>query len=676
MSLNPALTRGLPDDGGAAPAPAPLRRRGARALARDARAREDRRSGAAASRAYPHQFSGGMRQRIMLASVLVMRPALLIADEPTTALDAIIQKEVMDIMVELTPRHRHRGAAGEPRPRHGGQYADQVVDAAPRQGGGGGADREHPACSDATSTRACCWSRCRARPRRAARRKARGRDRIAAGRGRAPLGGVPQARRASSGSAPRALRAVDEASLDAHAGRDARRRRANPARARPPSAARWCAWCARAQGSIRFEGRDVTAFDGRALAAYRLQTQMVFQDPYSSLDPRMTLAAIVAEGLRTLPGLCARRARRAARARCWSEVGLPGDYAERYPHELSGGQRQRVCIARAIVAEPALRGGRRAGVGARRHRAEADPRRCSSRCKRKFGFTYLFISHDLGVVEQIADRVVVMYRGRILELRHARRRSTTAAPPLHAATARRHAAHHAHRERRLRARAPCGRSCPRARRLRLFLRGGRAGDARGRPRPRGRTPMTGMMKTILLLIAGLLAGCASLAPPAPDLILYNAKVHTVDDAQPVAEAVADRGRAHRRRWQQRIGARAGRAQHARPRPAGGDGAAGLQRRAHAFRQCARVALPGDADVRGGPGRHAARAGEGHGSGAERHVDHRRRLGNDRRGPLGAAGQGGLRGLHARPESDRRHLARTIRCSSGGTTARTSSIPRA
>src|SRR5205814_8376043 len=84
-------------------------------------------------------------------------------------------------------------------------------------------------------------------------------------------------------------------------------------------------------GALRFEGRELTALDGRDLAAYRLQPQMVFQDPFSSLDPRMTLAAIVAEGLRTMPGLD--RAERDRRARAMlAEVGLPGDYGERIPH--------------------------------------------------------------------------------------------------------------------------------------------------------------------------------------------------------------------------------------------------------------------------------------------------------------------------------------------------------
>jgi peptide/nickel transport system ATP-binding protein len=167
------------------------------------------------------------------------------------------------------------------------------------------------------------------------------------------------------------------------------------------------------EGSIRFEGREVTAFDGRELAAYRLQTQMVFQDPFSSLDPRMTLAAIVAEGLRTLPGLT--RAQRDTRARAMlTEVGLPGDYADRHPHELSGGQRQRVSIARAIVATPKLLVADEP-VSALDVTVQKQILTLFTALQEKFGFSYLFISHDLGVVEQIADRVVVMYRGRILE---------------------------------------------------------------------------------------------------------------------------------------------------------------------------------------------------------------------------------------------------------------------
>ncbi len=141
---------------------------------------------------------------------------------------------------------------------------------------------------------------------------------------------------------------------------------------------------------------------------------MVFQDPYSSLDPRMTLRAIVAEGLRHVPGLTS--AERDARSReMLAEVGLPGDFAERLPHELSGGQRQRVCIARAIVARPRFVVAD-APVSALDVTVQKQVLALLLQLQRKLGFTTLFISHDLGVVEQIADRVVVMFRGRILEV--------------------------------------------------------------------------------------------------------------------------------------------------------------------------------------------------------------------------------------------------------------------
>jgi peptide/nickel transport system ATP-binding protein len=121
----------------------------------------------------------------------------------------------------------------------------------------------------------------------------------------------------------------------------------------------------------------------------------------------------VAEGLRTLPGLS--RAERDRRARAMlGEVGLPGDYADRHPHELSGGQRQRVSIARAIVATPRLLVADEP-VSALDVTVQKQILTLFAALQKKFGFSYLFISHDLGVVEQIADRVVVMYRGRILE---------------------------------------------------------------------------------------------------------------------------------------------------------------------------------------------------------------------------------------------------------------------
>jgi len=364
-------------------------------------------------RAYPHQYSGGMRQRIMLASVLVMRPALLIADEPTTALDALIQKEVMDIMAALT---RDFGTSVLLVSHDLGMvasYADRVVML-----------RQGKVVEEGASERILLEPKHEYTKMLLESLPTRGARGVAAKHGTAREAGDDALIEIDRVSVefkkkPRffwqraqAFRAVDGASLTLKRGEtlavvgESGSGKTTIGRALV-RLARECA------GSIRFEGRNLTALRGRDLAAYRLQTQMVFQDPYSSLDPRMTLAAIVAEGLRTLPELSGADRDKRARAML-DEVGLPGDYAERYPHELSGGQRQRVSIARAIVATPKLLVADEP-VSALDVTVQKQILRLFADLQRKFGFTYLFISHDLGVVEQIADRVAVMYRGRILE---------------------------------------------------------------------------------------------------------------------------------------------------------------------------------------------------------------------------------------------------------------------
>ncbi len=358
-------------------------------------------------RAYPHQYSGGMRQRIMLASVLVMRPALLIADEPTTALDALIQKEVMDITAALT---REIGTAVLLVSHDLGMvanYADRVVMLRHGKVVEEGETGRILLAPQHEYTRMLLESL----PARGARDEGRG------ARGDTlveieQLSVEFKKKPPFFWQRPHAFRAVERASLTLQQGETLAV--VGESGSGKTTIGRALVRLAReSEGSIRFEGREVTAFDGRDLAAYRLQTQMVFQDPFSSLDPRMTLEEIVAEGLRTMPGLA--RAERGTHARAMlDEVGLGGDYAQRYPHELSGGQRQRVSIARAIVARPKLLVADEP-VSALDVTVQKQILTLFTALQRKFGFTYLFISHDLGVVEQIADRVAVMYRGRILE---------------------------------------------------------------------------------------------------------------------------------------------------------------------------------------------------------------------------------------------------------------------
>jgi len=167
-----------------------------------------------------------------------------------------------------------------------------------------------------------------------------------------------------------------------------------------------------AGGEIRFNGKPIEKSE-TAYWDYRLNCQMVFQDPYSSLDPRMTIGQLVAEPLRLVPDMSPAD-RKARVAEVLTEVGLRDGFAERYPHELSGGQRQRIAIARAIVRRPSFVIADEP-VSALDVTVRAQVLELFDELQKKHGFSCLFISHDLGVVEQVADRVIVMQDGRIVE---------------------------------------------------------------------------------------------------------------------------------------------------------------------------------------------------------------------------------------------------------------------
>lgn len=358
-----------------------------------------------ALRAHPHQFSGGMRQRIMLASVLAMRPLLLIADEPTTALDALIRKEIMDLMVALT---REIGTAVLLISHDLGlvaQYADDVTVLRKGEVVEQGAAAQMLLRPTHEYTRALMS----ALPARTATSEA----------ARAPLVEIKdlcvdfRRNKLSLWHRATAKRAVDNATLSIYDG-EVLAVVGESGSGKTTLGRTLLRLCVSTSGSIHFDGQELDRMDASAVARFRMGTQMVFQDPYSSLDPRMSLAAIVAEGLRHVDGIG--REERMQRAQAMlDEVGLPGEYLQRYPHELSGGQRQRVCIARAIVARPRFIVADEP-VSALDVTIQRQVLQLLTQLRDKYGFTYLFISHDLGVVEQMADRVAVMYRGRVIEI--------------------------------------------------------------------------------------------------------------------------------------------------------------------------------------------------------------------------------------------------------------------
>jgi oligopeptide/dipeptide ABC transporter ATP-binding protein len=167
------------------------------------------------------------------------------------------------------------------------------------------------------------------------------------------------------------------------------------------------------EGTVSLNGQNVLALRGKALRAFRRAVQVVFQDPHASLNPRHTVLDLLTEAM-LVHGLVTREGRRDAAVRLLSDVGLPADVLDRYPHAFSGGQRQRLCIARALALGPQLLICDEA-VSALDLSVRAQVLNLLQELKDKHGLSYLFITHDIGVVQHLADRIAVMYLGKIVD---------------------------------------------------------------------------------------------------------------------------------------------------------------------------------------------------------------------------------------------------------------------
>jgi peptide/nickel transport system ATP-binding protein len=353
--------------------------------------------------AFPHHFSGGMRQRIVLASAMLLRPALLIADEPTTALDAVVQRDVLELMVDLTREYGTAILVISHDLSMIARYTDRVV--VMRQGEivEDNATRDLVRAPREAYTRnllAAMPHRGPTRPRPPGPPRVEVNKLIVDYKVRAGLFLNRPGKRAVKGVDLR-VGPAEVVALVGESGSGKTTLGRSIAGLLDPS-----------QGEILFDGRTITR-GTEGWRRYRPQCQMVFQDPYSSLDPRMTVQNLVREALRATRDLTSAGKRERVRETL-REVGLAEDLAGRYPHELSGGQRQRVAIARAIATRPAFLIADEP-VSALDVTVRAQILDLFAALQARYGFSCLFISHDLGAVEQIADRVVVMRDGEIVE---------------------------------------------------------------------------------------------------------------------------------------------------------------------------------------------------------------------------------------------------------------------
>jgi len=431
-SLNPVLTIGFQI------AEALMYHRGldrAAAEAEALRILERVRIPAAASRLndYPHRLSGGMRQRVMIAMSLACRPQLLIADEPTTALDVTIQAEILElikmlqdeegmsvafithdmgvvaeiadrVVVMLKGRKVEDGPTSQVFKAPREHYTRALLAAVPKLGTMKGTDQPAPfAIVDQASGDVVEPPPRDRRVDPDIKPVLEVANLVTRFDVRSGVFGRVSARVHAVENVSFALRPGETLALVGESGCGKSTTGRSILRLVEP-----------VEGTVLFEGQDVRALDKAGLRAARQRMQMVFQDPFASLNPRKTVGDAIAEPI-IVHGLADRTGAKRRVAELLKRVGLSPDMAGRYPHEFSGGQRQRLCIARALALKPKLIVADEA-VSALDVSIKAQVINLMMELQEEMGLAYLFISHDIAVVERVSHRVAVMFLGEIVEI--------------------------------------------------------------------------------------------------------------------------------------------------------------------------------------------------------------------------------------------------------------------